>query len=146
MLHSLPEPEGRVRNQSDDEMDVLIIDDEELYGKMLVWALRRMVPDGWDVQRTTDAVTGGYLAVMDPDLKLVLLDYLMPKKFGLQVAEEALEARPKLRGRIIVASGNLDRDVRERFEELGCHILLKPFELEDLEKLVHSIIGPQTNA
>lgn len=123
-------------------MDVLIIDDEELYGRMLVWAVRRMVPDGWDVQRTTDPVAASYILILDPDIKLVLLDNLMPKKYGIDVAEEALKERPHLRGRIIVTSGHLPRDELERFVELGCHILDKPFALDDLEALVQKIIGP----
>jgi len=111
---------------------------------MILWAIKRMVPVNWDVRHEADPIVATYLLILDPNIKLVTLDYLMPKKFGLDVAEEAVLARPHLRGKIIVMSGiRFPKDVQERFDALGCVTLEKPFELEKLEQIVLSIIGVQ---
>ena len=86
-------------------MDALVVDDNESLAKALEWALRRIVPAGWDVRSTGDAVTGGALLILDPGIKVAVIDYLMPMRDGEHIVAEALKVRPQLRGKIIVCSG-----------------------------------------
>lgn len=127
-------------------MHALVADDNISLAKAMRWALRRIVPPGWDVQVTHDGLTASYMLVMDPELKLVVCDYLLPRKDAHAIITEALKVRPHLRGRIIVCSA-VDEYPSEvasaLFDELECKRLYKPFEFEDLERMVLEIIGPQ---
>lgn len=127
-------------------MDALIADDNIALSKALGWALKRIVPDGWDIRVTNDAVTAGYLLILDPGLKLAVLDYLMPIRDGEHIITEAMKVRPHLRGKIIVCSGldDFPEEVeRHLFAELGCKRLRKPVDLELFERMVLEIIGGQ---
>lgn len=127
-------------------MDALVVDDTEGLAKALTWALKRIVPPGWDVQSTGDAVTGGALLILDPGLKLAVIDYLLPVKDGHAIVTEAIAVRPQLRGKIIMCSGveHYPPEVEQRlFVELECRRLNKPIDFDMLERMVLEIIGPQ---
>ena len=127
-------------------MDALIADDNIALSKALHWALKRIVPDGWDIRVTNDAVTAGYLLILDPGLKVAVVDYLMPIRDGEHIVTEAMKVRPHLRGKIIICSG-LDEYPPEvehhLFVDLGCRKLPKPVNFDELETMVLDIIGPQ---
>lgn len=126
-------------------MDALVVEDQVAIGRVLVWALRRIAP-GWDIQITGDAIAGGYLLVLDPSLKMAVVDYFMPMKLGDEIIEEALKIRPHLKGKIIVCSGigTYPPEVEKKlFVELGCRRLDKPIDLDKFEEMVLEIIGPR---
>lgn len=127
-------------------MDALVVDDNESLARALEWALRRILPAGWDVKSTHDARLGGYLLVMDPGLKVAIIDYLLPVMLGDQIINEAMKVRPELRGKIIVSSGmdEFPEEVEKLlFQDLGCRKLSKPVDFDELERMVLEIIGPQ---
>lgn len=139
--HTIEAP-SRVSNQEKD-VDALVIDDEQFYGEMIERVVKRIVPEGWDVRCMANAIAATYVLILDPDIKLVLLDHLMPHRLGIDVAQEAVTMRPHLRGRIIVSSGSaFDHDLHRRYEALGCIILEKPYPLAELERLILEIIAP----
>ena len=113
--------------------------------KAVRWALRRILPDGWDVQVAHDGLTAEYMLIMDPDVKVAVLDYLLPRRDGHAVMTAAIKVRPNLKGRIIVCSGvdSFPPEVAEAlFGEFECKRLDKPFDFDDLERIVLEIIGP----
>lgn len=127
-------------------MHALVADDNVSLAKAVHWALRRIVPDGWDVQIAHDGLTASYMLIMDPELKLAVIDYLLPRKDAHAIVTEALRVRPHLKGRIIVCSGvdEYPPEVDEAlFGDMACKRLDKPFEFDELERIVLEIIGPQ---
>jgi DNA-binding NtrC family response regulator len=127
-------------------VDALIAEDHETLASALRWALRRILPADWDVQTTEDGRTAEYVLIMDPGLKLAILDYLLPHADADRIVTEALKVRPHLRGKIIISSGvaQFPEDVAERlFREHQCRRLDKPVDFDELEKMVLEIIGPQ---
>lgn len=66
---------------------------------------------------------------------IVLLDLIMPKKDGMYVLEEV--RKRKIETKIIVLTSYNAGDVIRRVSELGInYFMLKPFDLEDLEKRI----------
>src|ERR1043165_1177415 len=122
-------------------MDALIAEDYDPLRKAIAWALRRMLPD-WDVQDTSDGRTAQYILIMDPGLRLAVLDYMLPHADADTIVAEALKVRPHLRGKIIICSGigQFPEDLEERlFVEHQCHRLDKPVDFDDLERVVMAI-------
>ena len=70
--------------------------------------------------------------------EVVILDYMMPKKNGLQAAQEILRINP--RQRIIFASAFLEGTVLESAKQLGriVEVIKKPFRVEKLIDLVEN--------
>jgi len=67
---------------------------------------------------------------------VVILDYKMPKKNGLEVAKEILELVPHQR--IIFASGYVEGTVADSIKKLGkiVEVIKKPFALAELTDLI----------
>jgi len=67
---------------------------------------------------------------------VVILDYNMPKKNGLEVAKEILEVVPHQR--IIFASGYVEGTVADSIKKLGkiVEVIKKPFALAELTDLI----------
>jgi DNA-binding NtrC family response regulator len=127
-------------------VEALVADDNVSLAKAVRWALRRIVPPNWDVQVVHDGLTASYMLIMDPELKVAVIDYLLPRKDAHAIIGEALKIRPHLRGRIIVCSGidEYPSEVEEAlFTDFACKRLDKPFEFDDLERMVLEIIGVQ---
>lgn len=73
---------------------------------------------------------------------LVLLDLNMPVMDGEQFAQE-LRKRPDLKDvAVVVVSTESNKSRLERMHELGVvEVLHKPFEPEDLRKLISTVLG-----
>ena len=67
---------------------------------------------------------------------IVILDQKMPNMTGIEAAKEILKINPEQR--IIFASGNLEKSLRESISELGklVEVIEKPFLIEDLEVMI----------
>ena len=70
--------------------------------------------------------------------EVVILDYMMPEKNGLQAAEEILSLNPHQR--IIFASAYLEGAILESAKKLGriVEVLKKPFSLDELVELIEN--------
>lgn len=67
---------------------------------------------------------------------IVILDQKMPNMTGVEAAKEILKINPQQR--IIFASGNLEKSLRQSISELGklVEVIEKPFLVEDLENMI----------
>lgn len=110
---------------------VLVVDDNEALTSMLTLLLQR---DGWSVRSTASADEASE-ALEDVDPAVVLVDLHLGDGSGLRVAEAVEAARPDLRGRIAIVTGDRSSDVGTR------PILYKPFRWADLDALLQQLIS-----
>ena len=121
------------------ELNVLVIEDE----KDLVAEYKYFLEiNGHHV---TDAFSGeeglekfhALSQKQKPPFDVVILDYQLPKKNGVQVAKDMLNSNPKQR--IIFASAYVEETLRESIKELGhiVELLQKPFTLKTLNDTIN---------
>jgi CheY-like chemotaxis protein len=101
---------------------VLIVDDSKLARMAVVRALGSVRPDWSRVEAASAEEAIAALKDADPDL--VILDYNMPGRDGLDVAVELLSIRPSMP--IALISANHQREVVSRAEAMGMTFLEKP--------------------
>jgi two-component system chemotaxis response regulator CheY len=119
---------------------ILICDDEPHLRELM----RVSLDAGYSFAEAADAAEAIELADrLHPDL--VLLDVMMPGQNGLTVIEE-LRSRPDLREtRILVVSAFAAESDRAAAREAGADgFLPKPFDPEELEKLVRELLGSRS--
>jgi len=116
---------------------ILVIDDES----ELVKAVEvRLKANGYEVLSACDGLTGIDKAKeAKPDL--ILLDIIMPKMDGYEVAKGLL-ANPETKEiPIIIFSASQQRDLENRCRGLGiADFISKPFETRDLLNMVNGIL------
>jgi two-component system response regulator RegA len=108
------------------EMNVLIVDDDETFCRMLAETLER---EGIRVKWTTDGFTG-YEISLYRDFDLFILDVRMPLILGTELAEEMREDNPN--ARVILISAFADEELAETCKRLGVSLLSKPFSADRL--------------
>jgi len=118
-------------------MNILVVDDEGSFGKLVGRVLSR---EGMNVTTTTrgeEAIE--LLAQCDP--RLVIVDYMLKEeRDGLDVIEVMRRTCPGLPALLI--SGFPSDDVELRVASMGStYYLEKPFESDELLNLVHYILG-----
>ena len=113
---------------------LLMIDDNE----QLVEAVKEYFSDSSEIEVkyvASDGLEGVKLIEEHDDYDVVLLDLIMPNKDGLWVLEEL--KNKGLDKKIIVETSYNAMDVIRQVSEYGVkYYLLKPFDLEDLEKRI----------
>ena len=113
---------------------LLMIDDNE----QLVEAVKEYFSDSSEIEVkyvASDGLEGVKLIEEHDDYDVVLLDLVMPNKDGLWVLEQIKEKG--LDKKIIVETSYNAMDVIRQVSEYGVqYYLLKPFDLEDLEKRI----------
>ncbi len=80
-------------------------------------------------------------AIAEQDFGLVILDLRLPGKDGIEVLREAKEKRPQLKGVIITAYPAVETAL-EAMKEGAIDYLPKPFDLNQLEKIIRDTLGP----
>lgn len=115
---------------------ILAVDDEAL----LLKAYRRMLCDAHDL---TTAL-GGHeaLKVLENDARfdVVLCDLQMPEMSGMELHAAVMERNPALANRFVfVTGGAFSGDARRFLEEAVPAVIQKPFNVEDLLRLVDTI-------
>jgi DNA-binding response OmpR family regulator len=122
------------------EPTILICDDEPHLRELM----RVSLDAGYTFAEAADSAQAIELAErLHPDL--VLLDVMMPGQNGLTVIEE-LRGRPDLREtRILVVSAFATESDRVAAREAGADgFLPKPFDPEELERLVRELLGSRS--
>jgi DNA-binding response OmpR family regulator len=116
---------------------ILIVEDEAITRE----ALRDWLTDGGYQVETAEAGEKALEFIAERDFGIVILDLKLPGKDGIEVLREAKEKRPKLKGVIITAYPSVETAV-EATKEGALDYLPKPFDLNQLEKLIRDTLGP----
>lgn len=117
---------------------ILIVEDET----SLRESLRDWLADGG---YSVEAVENGEDALMmvdEHDFGIILLDLRLPGMDGIQVLREVRKKRPELKVVIITAYPSVNTAVTA-MKEGATEYLPKPFDLDDLEKLISGTLDLQ---
>jgi len=116
---------------------ILIVEDEAIMRE----SLRDWLTDGGYQVETVEEGEEALKAITEQDFGIVILDLRLPGKDGVEVLREARAKRPQLKGIIITAYPSVQTAV-EAMKEGAVDYLPKPFDLNDLEKLIRDTLGP----
>jgi CheY-like chemotaxis protein len=120
---------------------ILVVDDEPAILDMIAELLGY---EGYPVVTTSEGSIAVARAKVDPPA-LILLDLMMPGMSGWQVIA-ALKASPQTRA-IPVVLLSARRDLPATAHELGIvTFLAKPFDIDELLKIVHTYAGPNSHS
>ena len=128
--------EGTVRG-GEKMKPILIVEDEAIMRE----SLQDWLTDGGYHVEAVDEGEKALKAIDEKDFGVVILDLRLPGKDGLEVLKEAREKRPQLKGIIITAYPSVNSAV-EAMKEGAIDYLGKPFDLNNLEKVVRETLGP----
>ena len=116
---------------------ILIVEDETVMRE----SLRDWLTDsGYQVETAEDGEEASK-TIAEQDFGLLILDLRLPGKDGVEVLREARAKSPQLKGVIITAYPSVETAV-EAMKEGAIDYLPKPFELNQLEKLIQETLGP----
>lgn len=116
---------------------ILIVEDEAIMRQ----SLSDWLTDGGYQVESTEQGEEALEAIGQQDFALLILDMRLPGKNGLEVLKEARALRPKLKGIIITAYPSVETAV-EAMKIGAIDYLTKPFDLNELEKLISDTLGP----
>lgn len=112
----------------------LIVDDQAGIAALIEEALTL---NGWECTVLTDPLR--LESILAERFDLIICDYRMPGRTGLDVYRSACERQPDLARRFILMTGN-PADAAKHQEELGgIPVLVKPFKLAQLLQAVERI-------
>jgi two-component system, cell cycle sensor histidine kinase and response regulator CckA len=141
-LPKAEEPVGMLPDRAPEEIPrgreelVLVIDDEVSILDMLSTALQEQ---GYRTVTATNGIEAmGLLRQRGAELRLVVLDRLMPGPEGLEILMQIRRIHPELPV-ILVSGQQTDRQHHELEGLQRVALLSKPFRLEDLFRLVHNL-------
>lgn len=117
---------------------LLVVDDN----KSLVEMIKEYFSDSADIKIAYDANDGSdairIIEAKQEEFDVLLLDLIMPNKDGLSVLEYMKEKN--ISKKIIVLTSYNTQDMIRKVSELGVsYFMLKPFELNDLEKRIKEV-------
>ena len=116
---------------------ILIVEDETVMRE----SLRDWLTDAGYQVETAEEGEAALKTVAEQDFGIAILDLRLPGKDGLEVLKEAREKNPQLKGIIITAYPSVQTAV-EAIKEGAIDYLSKPFDLNELEKLIRDTLGP----
>ncbi len=125
-------------------MEILVVEDEAGIADFLA---RGLTAEGYEVALAADGITGERLA-LSPNVDLVVLDRMLPRRDGVEVLAAIRKSRPALPVILLTAK----TDVADRVEglDLGAtDYLTKPFAFDELlarirARLRESVDGAET--
>lgn len=116
---------------------ILVVDDEAIMRE----SLRDWLTDlGYQVE-TAEEGEQALKTVAEQDFGVVILDLRLPGKDGIEILKEARAKSPDLRGVIITAYPSIQTAV-QAMKEGAVDYLPKPFDLDDLGRLIREALGP----
>ena len=123
------------------KIKVLMIDDNV----SLIGAVKEYFKNSESIEVSCEAHDGleGIKKIEEEIYDVIVLDLIMPKKDGIFVLEEM--QKKKLDKKVIVATSYNTQDVIRDVSEFGVqYYILKPFDFDDLEKRILSIVNKKT--
>ncbi|ADR18710.1 hybrid sensor histidine kinase/response regulator [Calditerrivibrio nitroreducens] len=126
------------KNLESKKIKVLVVDDFESVADALANGLN--ATDKYVAEISTSGFDAGVkIHSMKPDV--VLLDYHMPGINGYDVAKKIKESKDTKDIKIIVYSGNFDKEIIKNLKSLGVdYILHKPFFVSELCQIIDAIM------
>jgi DNA-binding response OmpR family regulator len=116
---------------------ILIVEDEAIMRESLQdW----LTDIGYQVETAVEGEQA-LRAIGEQDFGVAVLDLKLPGKDGIEVLREAKKKSPQLKGIIITAYPSVQTAVAA-VKEGAIDYLPKPFDLNDLEKLIRETLGP----
>lgn len=117
---------------------ILVIDDQEAVRKLF----RAILEDLGHQVEIADNGNTGLEAYHKSPIDLVITDILMPGKDGLEVIQELRQENPDVK--IIVITSYMNEYLFKTWELGITHSLLKPFQIQEVQKVVAEALGEQT--
>lgn len=120
-------------------MKVLIADDEDLNRKILCETLE---DEGFEVVSASDGLQAIQQLEAHSDVKLILLDRMMPNMGGMEVMEK-LQANPMWKDIPVImqTAANSEEEVIDGVSSGVHYYLAKPFDDDVLIDIVHDAIS-----
>ncbi|MCI4626188.1 MAG: response regulator, partial [Candidatus Magnetoovum sp. WYHC-5] len=116
-----------LNNKTEEQIRVLLVDDEESFGSVLVERLRLR---GYEADYVYSAV-GAIESVKNTPYDVILLDLKMPGLDGISVFEKIKAINPAIE--IIIISGRLDVDnVNKEVIDSAFDYLVKPLNINEV--------------
>ncbi|MBL4637387.1 MAG: response regulator [Kofleriaceae bacterium] len=119
------------------QVHLLIVDDDEPNRRLL----RRMLNSQYKLSEARDVSEAiEILEEQSSSIKLILSDYLMPGKSGVELAEEVRRRWPSI---LTVLLTGFKGDEVLRVSENGtvCDVLVKPWRIAALRKILQDRLG-----
>ena len=114
-------------------MRVLVIDDDEIFSRLLVELLEDV---GIEASCSIDGLAAHEMMEHDP-FDLCIIDQRMPFILGTELAEAIQQMHPHIK--IILASAFADQVLKEYARRKGIFLLSKPFTRSQLLEAVHLV-------
>jgi DNA-binding NarL/FixJ family response regulator len=115
---------------------VLIVDDSKLARMAAIKALSALYPDWASIEAANSDEATRLIGDARPDI--VLLDFNMPGKNGLDLASELLASNPHIP--VAVVSANRQQEILNRTTAIGAFFLPKPLTQDDLADFLRSAV------
>jgi two-component system copper resistance phosphate regulon response regulator CusR len=122
-------------------MRILVIEDDEKVGGFLEQGLRE---EEFEVSRSRDG-DEALLMVLNQEYDLILLDYMLPKRNGPQVAR-AIRGHGKSTPILMLTARDAPEDIQLCLASGADAYLTKPFRFADLLAQIQRLAGPESGA
>ena len=116
---------------------ILVVEDEAIMRE----SLRDWLTDSGYQVETAKEGEEALKIIAEQDFSLLILDLRLPGGDGIEVLREAKARRPQLKGIIITAYPSVQTAI-EAMKYGAIDYLPKPFDLNQLEKLIQETLGP----
>jgi DNA-binding response OmpR family regulator len=126
---------------NDSKLKVLVVEDDENLGRMLMDYLK---VKGYEVSLAKDGEEG-FKVFIDKEFDICLLDVMMPKKDGFTLAKE-IRALKKNTPIIFLTAKTMEEDIKEGFMSGADDYISKPFSMEVLLMRINAILRRVNNA
>ena len=117
---------------------ILVVDDEPDIAAILAETLQH---DGHKVDVAADGAEA-LVRVQSRDYDVIFTDTKMPRMDGPTFYRDLIRRLPAFTRRVVFVTGDvMDREKREWLESTGCLTLAKPFDVNDVRRAVHRVVG-----
>jgi DNA-binding NtrC family response regulator len=116
---------------------LLIVDDEPVIARGLSLLFRRR---GYVVHTAESAATALDVLRREP-IDVMVVDFRIPDMRGDVLFAAAAAIQPKLEVRTIFVTGDISDTVTDALGETICPVVLKPFDMAELERVVQSVVA-----
>jgi CheY-like chemotaxis protein len=124
----------------ENKMTILVVDDDEVVGRVLSRVLTQQGHLVWQAQTARQAVS----RARERSPRLALLDLCLPDADGLELARQLRQEHPDL---ILILMTAYPLRLREHPELIGAftRVMIKPLDLADLRQAVESSLTEVTS-